>query len=97
MQATGSTAVVRVTSCRAELRSERGRGGGPIFGPQREAAHHDRFERGRDLRHELARRRHEPLLALQDELGQRVRLERRPSGQELVEDDAERVDVGGAQ
>ena len=52
-------------------------------------------ERRRDLGVELVERRRQLALLLQRELGQRRRLVGQAAGEELVGDDAERVEVGG--
>jgi hypothetical protein len=67
-----------------------------ILRSRSEATHHDRLQRRRHLGCELAQWGEDPLFAFQQQLGKRVGAERCLSGQQLVEDDAEGVDVGRA-
>ena len=67
----------------------------PVLGSPRESAHHGILESGRRRRRELAERSDRAFGLLDEQLGQVVRLVRRTPCQQLVEDSAEGVDVGG--
>ena len=60
----------------------------------RERAHHDHVEVARDVAADLRRRLGRRRQVLHRDLDRRVAVERRLAGEELVEDDAERVEIG---
>jgi hypothetical protein len=65
-----------------------------VAGLLREGARHDGFELGRGVRPQAPQRRRRDVLMLAEELALTLALERRPSGEHLEEDAAERVDIG---
>ena len=76
-----------------ERRRDRQRGRRTLRGIRFQAAHDRAIDRRIEIAHDLGRLRDAVLLALGDELRQVASFERAAPGEELVEDEAERVDV----